>query len=215
MHTARLLTVSPSMHCAGGVCSVGGLLLGGCLFFWWWVSASGGCLLLGGGGVVSQHALRQTPPCEQNSWHTLLKILPCPKLRLRALTRKWLMEYLAFGMGWKSDSSIEISISSEKGPGNGLGNGSWKGSGNGHGIGSVNGFENGSNAYFEVLYPLWVFDSLKTLVAPSTHWLVSDNRELDEFWAVIAGSLEAAYSLTWGAQEIWGKGGGETLALLW
>ena len=32
----------------------------------------------------------------------------------------------------------------------------------------------------------------------------------------IAGSLEAAYSLNWGgAQEIWGKGGGETLALLW
>ena len=33
--------------------------------------------------------------------------------------------------------------------------------------------------------------------------------------AVIAGSLEAAYSLNWGAQEILGKGGGETLALLW
>ena len=32
---------------------------------------------------------------------------------------------------------------------------------------------------------------------------------------VIAGSLEAAYSLNWGAQEILGKGGGETLALLW
>ena len=31
----------------------------------------------------------------------------------------------------------------------------------------------------------------------------------------IAGSLEAAYSLNWGAREIWGKGGGETLALLW
>ena len=31
----------------------------------------------------------------------------------------------------------------------------------------------------------------------------------------IAGSLEAAYSLNWGAQEIWGKGGGENLALLW
>ena len=31
---------------------------------------------------------------------------------------------------------------------------------------------------------------------------------------IIAGSLEAAYSLNWGAQEIWGKGGGETLALL-
>ena len=32
---------------------------------------------------------------------------------------------------------------------------------------------------------------------------------------ILAGSLEAAYSLNWGAQEIWGKGGGETLALLW
>ena len=31
---------------------------------------------------------------------------------------------------------------------------------------------------------------------------------------VIAGLLEAAYSLNWGAREIWGKGGGETLALL-
>ena len=46
----------------GGVCSQGCLLLGG--------------LLLGG---VSQHAMQQTPsPREQNSWHTLLKILPCP-----------------------------------------------------------------------------------------------------------------------------------------
>ena len=32
--------------------------------------------------------------------------------------------------------------------------------------------------------------------------------------SLVAGSLEAAYSLNWGAQEIWGKGGGETLALL-
>ena len=32
---------------------------------------------------------------------------------------------------------------------------------------------------------------------------------------VSAGSLGAAYSLNWGAREIWGKGGGETLALLW
>ena len=31
---------------------------------------------------------------------------------------------------------------------------------------------------------------------------------------IIAGSLEAAYSLNWGAQKIWGKGGEETLALL-
>ena len=53
MLTARLLTVSPSMHCSGG-----GLLQG--------VPGPGG-LLRGGEGVVSQHALRQTPPCEQNS----------------------------------------------------------------------------------------------------------------------------------------------------
>ena len=31
---------------------------------------------------------------------------------------------------------------------------------------------------------------------------------------IVAGSLEAAYSLNWGAREIWGKDGGETLALL-
>ena len=34
------------------------------------------------------------------------------------------------------------------------------------------------------------------------------------FSYLIAGSLEAAYSLNLGAREIWGKGGGETLALL-
>ena len=33
-------------------------------------------------------------------------------------------------------------------------------------------------------------------------------------YILVAGSLEAAYSLNWGAREIWGKGGGETLALL-
>ena len=27
----------------------------------------------------------QAPPCEQNSWNTLVKILSCPKLRLRAV----------------------------------------------------------------------------------------------------------------------------------
>ena len=70
MHTARLLIVSPSMHCAGG-CLLGGcLVLGGVCF--------GG--VPGPGGVVSQHTLRQTPPpCEQNSWHMLLKILPWPQ----------------------------------------------------------------------------------------------------------------------------------------
>ena len=84
MRTARALTESPSMLCvAGGVCSRGclllgsvcpqeGLLLGG--------GCSGRCLLQGGsapageGGVVSQHALRQTPPRGQ----TPVKTLPCP-----------------------------------------------------------------------------------------------------------------------------------------
>ena len=59
MHTTRSLTVSPSMLCSEG----------------------GGVYLPGPGGA-SQHALRQIPtppPCEQNSWHMLLKILPCPK----------------------------------------------------------------------------------------------------------------------------------------
>ena len=32
--------------------------------------------------------------------------------------------------------------------------------------------------------------------------------------AIIAGSLESAYSLSWGALRILGQGGGETLALL-
>ena len=49
-----------------GVSGLGGLLQGGLL---WGVSAPGG-VCSGGvsalGGVVSQHALRQTPPCEQN-----------------------------------------------------------------------------------------------------------------------------------------------------
>ena len=31
---------------------------------------------------------------------------------------------------------------------------------------------------------------------------------------LFAGSLESAYSLNWGAQKIWRKGVGETLALL-
>ena len=48
MRTARALTESPSMLCAGGVPGPGG-----------WVGAPGECLLWG----VSQHALRQTPLC--------------------------------------------------------------------------------------------------------------------------------------------------------
>ena len=60
MPTARLLPVSPSMHCSGWGVPV------------WGVNLPGGCTCPG------------TPPREQNSWHTLLKIFPCPKLRLWA-----------------------------------------------------------------------------------------------------------------------------------
>ena len=78
MRTGRSLTVCWSLlrggvsapgRCLlrGGVCFSGGMSAPG-------MSAPGGCLLggvsdLGGsalGGVVSQYALSQTPPCEQN-----------------------------------------------------------------------------------------------------------------------------------------------------
>ena len=50
----------------------------------------GGCTyLVRGGGLPAWsrgvYLVRHSPPCGQNSWHTLLKILPCPKLRLRAV----------------------------------------------------------------------------------------------------------------------------------
>ena len=99
MRTARSLTVSPSMLCSGGALSGGCLVLEGCLLprgawsqggAWSRVGASGGCLLWGvpapGGGVVSQHALRQTPPPVDRILDTRFwTILPCPKLRLRAV----------------------------------------------------------------------------------------------------------------------------------
>ena len=47
-----------------------------------------------------------------------------------------------------------------------------------------------------------------------SHFTVCGTRTRTVFSDIIAGSLEAAYSLNWGAREIWGKGGGETLALL-
>ena len=86
MSTAHLLPVSPSMHCGRGRSSPGGMSTpGGCLLLG--VFASGG-LLPGGaasgpwgvclwsGGEVSQHALGQTTPCEQNDWQTGVKTLP-------------------------------------------------------------------------------------------------------------------------------------------
>ena len=39
-------------------------------------SGGGGGYLPGPGGV---YLVRHSPPCGQNSWHTLLKILPCPQ----------------------------------------------------------------------------------------------------------------------------------------
>ena len=83
--TARLLAVSPSMHCAGGYVP-GGCLVpgevsapgGGCLakggVCSWGCLVQGQCLLQGvpasgPRGCVSQHAMGQTPPCEQNHRH--------------------------------------------------------------------------------------------------------------------------------------------------
>ena len=61
----------------GGASFLGGLLQGG-------VSLLGGSPCQGSlppsRGVVSQHALRQTPPL-WTEWQTGVKILPCPKLR--------------------------------------------------------------------------------------------------------------------------------------
>ena len=62
MRTTRTLTVSPSMLCAGAGWGLGVCLVRRGVCAW----SGGGCLILGGvcsqGGVVSQHALRQTPP---------------------------------------------------------------------------------------------------------------------------------------------------------
>ena len=93
MHTTRWLTVSPSMLCwGGGACLVpgavpawsGGTWLGG-LPSW----SKGGkgvpAWSWGVGWYPSMHWDR--PHHGQNSWHTLLKILRCPKHRLRAVIR--------------------------------------------------------------------------------------------------------------------------------
>ena len=124
MHTARLLTVSPSMHWAGGgggwvslpggsPCQNGGLPCQGgilarrvclarggvclarggvCLASWGGspcqggACLSGGCLLARGDGIPAY--TEADPTCGQNSWH-ILKILPCPKLCLRAVIKEF------------------------------------------------------------------------------------------------------------------------------
>ena len=106
MRTARALTVSPSMFCAGGgVPGPGGVPglreggvagPGGCSWSWgctWsWgcllrgvYLVTGGCLLQEGcllrGGAPGQ-VLPSPSPVDR---HTPVNILPCPKLRLRAV----------------------------------------------------------------------------------------------------------------------------------
>ena len=118
MRTARLFPVSPGMHCSWRGCTWSGgctwsrgctwsqgevylvpgvyLVLGGvpgprgCTWSLGVYLIPGrntwprGCTWSWGEGVY----LPRYSPCSQNSWHTLLKILPCPKLRLQAVTRR-------------------------------------------------------------------------------------------------------------------------------
>ena len=80
MRTARSLTVSPSMLCSRGGCLVpgsawsqGGVCSGG-------VPGPEGVPAWSGGGGGMPACTEADSPCEQNYWHTLVKILPCPKL---------------------------------------------------------------------------------------------------------------------------------------
>ena len=53
------------------------------------VSFSIPCISLGGG--VFPHSWMQTRPRRQKEWRTLVKILPCPKLRLQAVIKETLL----------------------------------------------------------------------------------------------------------------------------
>ena len=68
-----------------------------------------------------------------------------------------------------------------------------------------------SNDFARNSLKFFIFDCLKNLYCNKFHIQTDNTKGLK---IIIAGSLEAAYSLNWGAREIWGKGGGETLALL-
>ena len=95
MRTARTLTIGGGVYlprgvclprrctCTGGVPAQGVYLPGGS-----GVPAQGGVPVQGGtcpGRVYLPGGYLPASPHGQNSWHTLLKILPCPKLRLRAV----------------------------------------------------------------------------------------------------------------------------------
>ena len=77
MHTAHLLTVSPSMHCWRGGLLPGGLPAWGGACSWGRDCSWGGVPAPGGSGIPACTEA-DPPPYEQNSWHTL-------KLRLRAV----------------------------------------------------------------------------------------------------------------------------------
>ena len=51
-------------------------------------------------------------------------------------------------------------------------------------------------------------------LAKIAFFLIFRQRNFTEICTYLLARLESAYSLIWGAQEILGKGGGETLALL-
>ena len=53
------------------------------------------------------------------------------------------------------------------------------------------------------------------IIFPSHRSDTANSNTVNSKFHLIADSLESAYSLNLGAQEIWGKGGGDTLALLW
>ena len=69
---------------AGGSPCQGGLLLGGCLLLGWCLPPGG----LPAGGVPPSRGSPwwETPPL-LTEWQTGVKILPCPKLRLRAVIK--------------------------------------------------------------------------------------------------------------------------------
>ena len=89
MHTAHLLTISPSMHCTGGVPALGGCLLGGVPV----PGVGGGCLLPGGcllrgvclllGGVCSWGGACShgggIPSCTEPDTPPLNRILHAPE----------------------------------------------------------------------------------------------------------------------------------------
>ena len=76
MRTARALTISPSMLCAVGVSAPGRS-----------VCSRGVCSrgVCSWGVYPSMHWGRQPPSVNRILDHTPMKILPCPKLRLRAV----------------------------------------------------------------------------------------------------------------------------------